>query len=317
MSELRATKIKTAPALEPITVAEARYHLGLDDYDGEPAPGAPTVALAGGGAGNLDNAAYRYRVTFVTADGETEGGTISSAVTVVDKTSDGKMALSVIPLGGLRVTSRKIYRTEGDGSDYKLLTTIADNTTTTYTDNIADGSLGAGCPSTNDTDDPYVQTLIKTARQWAEDANGRKLISQTWYYYMDQFPAGNTIMLPFPPLQSVSSIKYYDVDSTEATFSSDDYEVDAISEPARIVLGYSQSWPSTTLRTANGVCIEFVCGFGDAASSVPTPIIQAMKLLMAHWYEHRESVTVGAGIISGEVRQSAMMLISQTKNFKG
>ena len=120
-----------------MTVAEARNHLRIDDYDGEPAPGAPTVALAGGGAGNLTNGDYRYRVTFVTADGETDGGTISDSVTVSDATSDGKVSMSAIPLGGLRVTSRKLYRTESDGSDYKLLATLSDNTTTTYTDNIS------------------------------------------------------------------------------------------------------------------------------------------------------------------------------------
>ena len=32
---------------------------------------------------------------------------------------------------------------------YRLLATIANNTTTVYTDNIADGSLGAVAPSVN------------------------------------------------------------------------------------------------------------------------------------------------------------------------
>src|SRR5262249_42315303 len=41
------------------------------------------------------------------------------------------------------VTQRKIYRTKVGGSSYFLLTTLADNTSTTYTDNIADASLGA------------------------------------------------------------------------------------------------------------------------------------------------------------------------------
>ena len=47
------------------------------------------------------------------------------------------------------VTGRKIYRTVANGSDFKLLTTINDNTTTTYNDNIADGSLGASAPGSN------------------------------------------------------------------------------------------------------------------------------------------------------------------------
>lgn len=112
------------------------------------APSAPTVALAGLGAGNLDTSVdYFYKVTFVTSAGETEAGTASSAVQPTG--GDGQVAVSAIPVGPTGVTARKLYRTEGGGSTYKLLATISDNTTTTYADNVADGSLGANAPSTN------------------------------------------------------------------------------------------------------------------------------------------------------------------------
>lgn len=54
--------------------------------------------------------------------------------------------LTNVPLGGTGVTSRKIYRTAAGGSQLKLVATLADNTTTTYTDTTADGSLGADVP---------------------------------------------------------------------------------------------------------------------------------------------------------------------------
>lgn len=44
------------------------------------------------------------------------------------------------------VTQRKLYRTEGGGAQLKLLTTLADNTTATFEDDVADGSLGANAP---------------------------------------------------------------------------------------------------------------------------------------------------------------------------
>lgn len=122
------------------------------DGTGVTAPGAPTAALAGGGAGNVDNGEHFYKITFVTADGETEAGTASSGVTVTDSGTDGKVALSSIPVSGdSSVTQRKIYRTEAGLSTYKLLDTIADNVTTTYEDNIADSSLGATAPAINTT----------------------------------------------------------------------------------------------------------------------------------------------------------------------
>lgn len=106
------------------------------------APGTCTGALAGDGSGNVDDGDHIYKVTYVNATGETGLGTASNTVTVADKSSNGKIDLSNIPVSSSSsVTSRKIYRTKAGGSDYYLLDTIADNTTTTYEDNIADSSL--------------------------------------------------------------------------------------------------------------------------------------------------------------------------------
>lgn len=60
-----------------------------------------------------------------------------------------KVNLSSIAVGPSGVTSRKVYRTVAGGSSYLLLTTIADNTTTTYADTTADASLGAAAPGTD------------------------------------------------------------------------------------------------------------------------------------------------------------------------
>jgi hypothetical protein len=108
----------------------------------EPAPGAPTAVLAGVGAGNVDNGTHRYRVVFVTALGSTEPGPPTANVTVTDKTTNGQVSITAIPTGSSYVTARKIYRTKANGIFYYLLATINDNTTTTYTDNTADASLG-------------------------------------------------------------------------------------------------------------------------------------------------------------------------------
>jgi len=101
-------------------------------------------------AGNL-NGTYSYYVTFYTSDGETEASSISNEVILVNQ----KMTLSSIqtstdPL----VVGRKIYRNVSGVSDMvlkKLVATIADNTTTTYIDNIADGSLGVNVPQMGNT----------------------------------------------------------------------------------------------------------------------------------------------------------------------
>lgn len=306
----------TAPATEPLTVAEARRHLRLEAQSGEPAPTAPTVALADPAvAGNVDNGAHRYRVTFVTADGETDGGTISAAVTVADKAVNGKVELTAIPLGGSAVTSRKIYRTIAGGANYLLLATISNNTATTYTDNIADSSLGAAAPTTNTTLDPEMNNLIKSARQDAENYVDRALITQTWDLKAESFDellVGSYILVPKPPLVSVTSITYVDTVGTSQTWASGNYTVDAPAGPqamhGRIARAYGISFPATR-SVINAVTVRFVAGYG-AASAVPQPLKQAMLLLIGHMYENRESVVVaGRGELVVEIPQSAKWLM--------
>ena len=103
----------------------------------------PACALAGV-AGNVTVGEHKYLVVFVTALGQTSfTGTSPNAVTTV--AGNQQVNLTDIPVStNSNVTARKIYRTKIAGVPlFYLLTTINDNTTTTYTDNIADGSLSA------------------------------------------------------------------------------------------------------------------------------------------------------------------------------
>lgn len=306
----------TPPAVEPLTHAEIVVHLRLDSGNMEPVPDAPAMLLANVGAGNVDNGAHRYRVTFVTADGETDGGTISDAITVVDKTTNGKVAVSGIPRGGAAVTARSLYRTKAGLDAFLLVAAIADNATTTYLDNVADASLGAGLPTSNSTGDPQLSAFIQAARQHVEDKTNRRLITQTWRLTLDAFPwAGSPafwvfdtqyhdrnltypssdypcfgeIRLPFPNIQSISSITYVDSTGSPATLPTGVYDLDADGFPGRVLLKHGQVWPTTQVQR-NAVTITFVVGFGDTPASVPAPIRAAMKLLVGSWYETREAI---------------------------
>jgi hypothetical protein len=108
------------------------------------APLAPVLAAAAGGG--LADGARTGRVTFVTADGEVEGGTVSASASTA--TTNNSYAWTSIPTWwGRTVTSRKLYRTAVGGTQHKLVDTISDNTTTSYTDTTVDGSLGADVPT--------------------------------------------------------------------------------------------------------------------------------------------------------------------------
>lgn len=139
---------------------------------------------------------------------------------------------------------------------------------------------------TDSADDSMIQSLITAAREYVEVALSRALITQTLRYTLDQFPAG-CIYLPRPPLVTVSSITYIDAnEDSQALVANTDYRVDAYSEPGRIEP--VDQWPVTDARI-KAVTIQYIAGYG-AASAVPQRVKQAMHLLVAHWYRHREAV---------------------------
>lgn len=108
------------------------------------APGAANVAV-NAAAGNL-NGAYTYKITFVTAGGETEGGTTSGVVNPANEQVD-LTAIPVSPSG--LTTSRGIYRTVAGGAQHKFVAFLAGNVVTIYTDNLADGGLLGNAPVVN------------------------------------------------------------------------------------------------------------------------------------------------------------------------
>jgi uncharacterized phiE125 gp8 family phage protein len=138
-------------------------------------------------------------------------------------------------------------------------------------------------------EDTLLNGWIKAARRLCERIQNRAYLHQTWTLTLDSFPGLAYIEIPRPPLVSVTSVKYYSTGGTANTMTAGNYYVDTASEPGRVHLGYGESWPSATLRPANGVEVQFLAGYGSVASLVPIEIKQAIKLIVGHYYERREN----------------------------
>lgn len=140
-------------------------------------------------------------------------------------------------------------------------------------------------------EDNLIDSLASTARRHTElTILHRALLTQTWDYYLNEFPGSGIISIPLPPLQGISSIKYKDKDGVEATLSASKYIVDTQSEPGRASLAYGESWPSFTPYPVNPIKITFVAGW-TKAEDVPLEIRQAILLLVGHFYKNRELST--------------------------
>jgi uncharacterized phiE125 gp8 family phage protein len=138
-------------------------------------------------------------------------------------------------------------------------------------------------------DDALITDLIKTAREMCEQQlGGRALMTQTWERVLDAFPAAE-IELGMPPVASITSVKYFDVDGVEQTMATDAYSLDADNPPGWVLPAIDTEWPDT-LDTANAVRVRFVCG--DAlAASVPSVAKTWIKIVVSDLYPGGDKLT--------------------------
>lgn len=144
-------------------------------------------------------------------------------------------------------------------------------------------------------DDAWLQDAIAAATEMVEGDTNRQLITAVSRLSLDGVPAQGWIDIPRPPLVSVSSLTYVDTNSVTQTWAATNYRVSAPAGPrcarGRITLASGISWP-TLATVSDALQVNFTHGYG-AASAVPAMLKQALKLLIAHWYDNRSTIVIG------------------------
>lgn len=102
--------------------------------------------------------------------------------------------------------------------------------------------------------------------------SGQALLTQTWKYTSHGFPQH----IPLRPIQSITSVQYYDTNNAVQTVDPAEYRhwnghLDPLA-----------SWPVTYLRR-DAVSITFVAGYEDA-SDVPGDLIGAILMLVKFYH---------------------------------
>lgn len=141
---------------------------------------------------------------------------------------------------------------------------------------------------THANDDTYIEAITLAASEYCEDYQNKVYVAREVVDYLDSFP---TEIRPVrSPLISVTTLKYYDTDNVLRTLVlGTDYEVDIYTEPGRITEYYNTSWPDTRSKV-NAVVLTYQAGY-VARAVIPEEIKHAVKLMIGHLYENRESVT--------------------------
>jgi uncharacterized phiE125 gp8 family phage protein len=135
---------------------------------------------------------------------------------------------------------------------------------------------------TND-DDELIGALIAGARVHVEAQTRRALITQSWRLSLDAWPEDGRIRVVPAPLRTLNAARVYDSDGNAQALDTQAFVPD---------LGASMlvfmPWPLPPPgRIAAGVEIDVTVGYGDAAGDVPEALRQAVRLLVAHWYDNR------------------------------
>jgi hypothetical protein len=183
-------------------------------------------------------------------------------------------------------------------------------------------------------EDGLLQALILTSRLHIEVALNLALITQNWSCYFDQWPqhltgrgvplsppgaafanlapdtalaaGASALRLPLGPVKSVDAIRVYADDGTFAAIPVSGFAIDLFSRPARIARR-SDTNLATPGRALNGIEFAITAGFGAAPADVPAPIRQALLLLVAHWYEHRDPGEIGTNATQVPATVSALL----------
>ena len=159
-----------------------------------------------------------------------------------------------------------------------------------------------------DADDDYIDNLVSAATESAQIFTNRYFINTTITQYGDTWNDMATLFKS--SVSSVTHIKYYNNDNSLTTLDGAVYLTDIRSDPARIGLKPSQSFPSLADRIAAIEC-KYIVGYGSAASDVPEGIRQAVLLTVGNFYENRQEVVIGR--IATELPKSAQYLLEQFK----
>ena len=131
-------------------------------------------------------------------------------------------------------------------------------------------------------EDTTITAIIDAAVQSVQNYTGRHFKLTTYSLSLDSF---QNVEIP-SHIITVTGVTYYDSNNNVQTLDSSKYFYDVAREPARIAF---IDPPSTYKDRFNSVIVAGGIGKNTPAA----PLIHAVKMLGAHYYENRRAVIVG------------------------
>jgi uncharacterized phiE125 gp8 family phage protein len=156
-----------------------------------------------------------------------------------------------------------------------------------------------------DDDDDVIAALVAGARVHVESQTRRALITQSWRIVRDAWPDDGRLAILPVPFVSIAAARVHHEDGTTQSIDVSAFTADTASAPA--IVSFAPWSLPLPRRAAGGVELDITAGYGDAGSAVPEALRQAIRLLVAHWYENRGLIAIGHEVAVMPVSVAALI----------
>lgn len=189
----------------------------------------------------------------------------------------------------------------------------------------------------HDEDDALIMRYLVAAFDYADPRTDQSMRVKRFRVFGRQWPCEG-VLLPHGPVRRVESVTYLDSDDIAQTLAADTFGI--YQHYGQQVLEFHEAPPAVGSCRRDAVSVQYLAGYGklsdqvtdsygfpytlpivlgdtgsggvvEAGTRIPERVKQAIFMLVAHWYENRETVVVGA--ISGPMATAADDLLHSAR----
>lgn len=133
-------------------------------------------------------------------------------------------------------------------------------------------------------DEDMIRMALDSAHDIVQQWVNRKLVPTTMVGIQEDYL--NEVILPYPPIKSITSVHAEDVNGNEIELTTDQYKFNDV---------YGSVKLPTSLSSMSNFKIVYDCGYGDGIEC-PLALKHAIRMTFATLYEMREDAIIGAQI---------------------
>lgn len=172
--------------------------------------------------------------------------------------------------------------------------------------------------------DTKIESLLLPEQQYLEEYIGRKLISQSWYIFLDAIEYcdrllayNNTITLSTFNVSAITEVTKFDQFNNSTIEASTNYRLSGneFSDVSMLVYNDTYSPVKNNLRRVDAVRIEVITGYGLVANDVPKTILQALSVQIDQKIRFGNKITESSTDSFNENYQNLLMPFRSVENW--